>query len=534
MSTLRKFFRRLFGRKEIDRAVENADTTQDEAPIKTAKEAAVKQGTELPKTPPPVLNKDSISSSKTELRAGAEGEQRELPLFSERLNPATDGTTPSETDPPSSGDEDTFVIGVDFGTAFTKVVVGDGVGVRHWAVPVDQEQPRSYLFPGTLSINKGSAALGEGSGRNFDDIKLCLIKDEMSSETAPAAAAYLALILKRTRAFLVDEKIWSPRRSNPVWYINIGLPTGSYSKTNLTDLYIKITSAAWIASFSEKPITLDLTQELLNSVPTSWSTLVPEANDQELVRDPGTIDDTIHVFPEFVAQLAGYVRDSPQREDGLHLLLDVGSGTVDCSAFNIKKYDGENSFEILAKSVELTGVRFLQKARMDYPGAARWLPKLTEDQPDDREYAKRLGIAVADLQIFDTDFFDKFFKQIGAAMNETKRGGKVATGPDLGVPIFLCGGGSRYQGYNDVLMRFKKRGEKAGAWRVYKKRIDLPHKLRAPDLSTSDYDRLSVAYGLSFFPYNLGEIVRAQEQDSPAPPTVDESWRDRYIDKDQI
>ncbi len=533
MSTLRKFFRRLFGRKEIGLAVGNADTTQDEASVKPAKEAAVKQGTELPKTPPPVPKKDDISPSKTESRAGAEGEQHELPLFSERRDPATDDTKPSETDPPSSGDEDTFVIGVDFGTAFTKVVVGDGIGVRHWAVPRDQEQPRSYLFQGTLSTYPGNVALGEGDNHSIDDIKLRIINDEMSSETAAAAVAYLALILKRTRAFLVDEKIWSPRRSNPVWYINVGLPTDSYSDTTLGDLYTKITTAAWIASFSEKPITLELTQELLKSAPSSWSTLVPEAKDQELLRDPELLADSIKVFPEFVAQLAGYVR-SDQREEGLHVLLDIGSGTVDCSAFNIGNREGEQTYEVLSKSVRPLGVRFLQKARMDYPGAARWLPKLTEDQPDDREYAKRLGIAVADLQMFDTDFFDKFFKQIGAAMNETKRGGKVATGPDLGVPIFLCGGGSRYQGYNDVLMRFIKIGEEAGAWRLYKKRIDLPSNLRAPDLSTSDYDRLSVAYGLSFFPYNLGEIVKAQEQDSPAPPTVDESWRDRYIDKDQI
>jgi len=85
MSSLRKVFQRLFGKKEIDRAVENTDTKQEKA--------SVTQGTELPKIPSPVLKRDDISANKADARADAEREQHNLPLFSERRDPATERYT---------------------------------------------------------------------------------------------------------------------------------------------------------------------------------------------------------------------------------------------------------------------------------------------------------------------------------------------------------------------------------------------------------------------------------------------------------
>ena len=467
------------------------------------------------------------SKDKEPTPAIPEAAQHDPTRESDRLIPSAAISEKPQADLSSTADRETFVIGIDFGTAFTKVVVGDGVGIHHWAIPFDQSEPKSYLFPGILSVHHDSVKVDEGDGRAIDDIKLRIIENDIGPETMSAASAYLALILTKTRAFLIDTKIWSPHRAIPEWFINIGLPTDSYRDSDLQDLYIEITAAAWVASFSEDPITLELTQELHNTEKSSWFTLVPEAENH------GIPIENIAVFPEFVAQLAGYVR-SDQRENGLHLLLDIGSGTVDCSAFNIEERDGEDTFEVLAKSVRLLGVRFLQKARSEYPDTKSWLPKLTADQPDDDDYAASLGIPVDCLKSQDGDFFQRFFCQIGEAMKQTAQGGKVATGPELGVPIFLCGGGSRYYQYDDTLLEFIEIGLDAGAWRLYKKRIDVPGNLSATDLPKIDYDRLSVAYGLSIFPYNLGQVVEAQLKQQPVSPTVNDSWRDNYIDKDQV
>ena len=61
------------------------------------------------------------------------------------------------------------------------------------------------------------------------------------------------------------------------------------------------------------------------------------------------------------------------------------------------------------------------------------------------------------------------------------------------------------------------------------KSLDLPSKLVAPNLLVSDYDRLSVAYGLSFL--EIGKVLKA----TPMPdvlPNQETSWRGNYIDKD--
>lgn len=56
----------------------------------------------------------------------------------------------------------------------------------------------------------------------------------------------------------------------------------------------------------------------------------------------------------------------------------------------------------------------------------------------------------------------------------------------------------------------------------------LPKRLEAPGLARNDFDRLSVAYGLSFL--NLGQVLKSIPK-SVIPVTASDGWRDNYIDK---
>ena len=64
--------------------------------------------------------------------------------------------------------------------------------------------------------------------------------------------------------------------------------------------------------------------------------------------------------------------------------------------------------------------------------------------------------------------------------------------------------------------------------RVKVRPLTLPKRLEAPGLARNDFDRLSVAYGLSFL--NLGKVLKSVPK-SVIPVTVSDSWRDNYIDK---
>ena len=61
--------------------------------------------------------------------------------------------------------------------------------------------------------------------------------------------------------------------------------------------------------------------------------------------------------------------------------------------------------------------------------------------------------------------------------------------------------------------------------------LEVPRELVAPGLKSSEYDRLSVAFGLSFL--KLGSYVRSQDiPDLPRESAPD--YYDRFISKDQV
>ena len=64
--------------------------------------------------------------------------------------------------------------------------------------------------------------------------------------------------------------------------------------------------------------------------------------------------------------------------------------------------------------------------------------------------------------------------------------------------------------------------------RVSFRTLNKPSNLDAPGLSRMDFDRLSVAYGLSFL--DVGKVVKAIPRPQQLSVTSD-TWRDNYIDK---
>ena len=60
--------------------------------------------------------------------------------------------------------------------------------------------------------------------------------------------------------------------------------------------------------------------------------------------------------------------------------------------------------------------------------------------------------------------------------------------------------------------------------------MGVPDDLVADGIAEAEYDRLSVAYGLSRL--EVGKVVKAMPQPKLDIPPVN-SWRDNYTDKDQ-
>ncbi len=95
-----------------------------------------------------------------------------------------------------------------------------------------------------------------------------------------------------------------------------------------------------------------------------------------------------------------------------------------------------------------------------------------------------------------------------------------------GMPMFLCGGGSRSGFY--AKLRSDLHSARGFSWfGVTPKPLQKPRGLVAPGLPRAEYDRLSVAFGLSQL--KLDKLVIDVPALTEKPGAVD--FSDRYIEK---
>ena len=430
-----------------------------------------------------------------------------------------------------------LVIGLDFGTSFSKVIVGES-RVRY-AVPFDDYAlgGRSVLLPSVLSVahDTGECRLGidRRGGTMFDNLKMPLIERDFSENVQARAAAYLALVIRCSRNWLFDAHGSIYKGRNIEWFVNVGLPTDSFDDEQLTSVYLAIARTAWRVSVSPRVVTLQNVLAFLKKDATYRSQLHDEITELDLPHD------RIQAFPEFSAQLSGYVR-SPRRRDGLHVTVDVGGGTLDVAVFNVHERNGEDLFPIFARQVHPLGVRYLTTARLQ-PLCKEADQKHSpfDDLPPDDAFRERFGITTDQLENADQPFKNKVAGAIAEALDYTRQY-RYPTAPQWDVsssrygeplPGFFCGGGAKVDFYADILRGFEG---KRPPFKLRGSQLPVPDDLQIPGMSPKDYARLSVAYGLSFDPFDIAQIKRMNEIDDVPAEVIQSTFEQRYIDNSQM
>jgi hypothetical protein len=429
-----------------------------------------------------------------------------------------------------------LVVGLDFGTAFTKVVIGEQ-RVRY-AVPFAPYAPAAnpFLLPSALSIfgdaEECLLGLHEEANLRVGDLKMRLINRDFSEETRVYCAVFLTLVLRFVRGWILNTHATTYRGRAIVWLVNIGLPTDSYHDEELVGVYREIAQVAWTVSVLPGPVSLKRIQTYVRKGQFDVS-ILPVPFRHRLL-DP----QYIQPFPEFAVQLVGYVR-SPRRRESLHALVDIGAGTVDFTTFNVWREKGEDVFPIFARAVKPLGTHFLVEQRLN--GAQKrtaWRPSPFDDVPSDAVFRNRLALSPHQLGNIDRFVRTNVADLVREKLRYTKeRRTPLAAHWETGVPTFLCGGGTRVPCYVDVFRQF------AGARPPYKlapATLAAPDDLRAPDLPPQTYDRLSVAYGLSYIPDDIGRIFRMEEtrdfteEEARQQQGQTGSYRESFIDKDMM
>lgn len=394
-------------------------------------------------------------------------------------------------------------IGVDFGTAFTKVVIRAGVDLVpiEWsAVTRDDSETGRYVIPGfVVRAPDGEFCwrhLTEGDIRG--NLKLPVIEMAEADECPIATVAYLALVIRYARAFLYrNAEIGRKLVGRSLrWELNIGCPTEPHENPKVVDVFRRVVRTAWLLAAEDRVAEQD--------VVAAWS-LADRAIDLEA--EPG-------VVPEFVAQIAGYL-GSPQVKEGLHALIDIGAATLDVATFNVVLRNDRASpprIPIFFSAVRPLGTHYLRHnrhSRLDLD--LSWNDAAPVESSDD--FGQRNGKPLGEVIAADNDFAEKVSHSIFVIVNGTRTNARGDPGGAAwrdGLPIFITGGGSNCQVYRQAINMVQSKlrnalGQKKGHPNLFRFIELSPSSEKIQQLAESN--RLTVALGLTEDAENIARVI---------------------------
>ncbi len=458
-----------------------------------------------------------------------------------------------------------IVIGLDFGTSFTKTVLQDPNLRKAFAVPFDglSHPDNRYLLPSRLMLGQnGNWELAGWESKGIRGLKVPLMKNpeknislqvsgKLRTNAKELGAAFLALVLRRTRIWFLTKWKEAYGHSEIRWQLNLGIPALSYDEEKIKEAFLVAARAAWWLSIQDGPVTFSLARE---------------AAGRALHYDffPGIDRDFINVVPEVVAEVAGYARSSFRRP-GLHLIVDVGASTMDIATFRLDETSGELRYSFLWAEVNDNACHRLhrERTRKVQSELAVWLKAL------DRAHDHNVLGSHADYQppgILLGDVDEEFVSRAALPIRSSKKLGnevlmqsmsstsiphrspairklmaitKKKRDPNseewrTGVPLFVCGGGGELRLFREDVMRKVADGLKGYQWQGFRQmRLPMPDELTVDGLSEEDYHRLAVAYGLSFFFQDIGHIVPPSKiEDITVGPIKD--VEELFVEKEQV
>ena len=447
-----------------------------------------------------------------------------------------------------ANDRREIAIGLDFGTSSTKVVIGDSSLGKSFAVLFRNETDiSSYLLPSCLYETQSKVFSLIKGKREYTDLKLALLATPNDEERQLLVIAFLSLVIRYVRAWFFEEYSDVYKKCEIVWKVTLGLPAAYHLKNDTYSAFYDIAETAWVAAGLEGKIS----RASISQATTMMQNLRNYPENRTVENDI-----EVNVIPEIAAQVYGFAQSSgfDPKARNFYLMVDVGAGSVDASLFHIQKARGGKwDFRFYTSTVEPYGVMNLHRYRSEW-----WIDTL-KNKANNIAYKNKL---ISSLQqvMYATDnirkipesykdyfsgivpkhshvelnpdsyfFAKKILPQVrGKAYWQAWKSRLLMQNELKGIPVFYCGGGMRMNYYKQLQTELL--GMDGYSWlNAQPKSLDLPSKLVAPNLLVSDYDRLSVAYGLSFL--EIGKVLKA----TPMPdvlPNQETSWRGNYIDKD--
>ena len=467
-----------------------------------------------------------------------------------RIRPSHSGIEPQLTSVPSNAAD--IVLGLDFGTSTVKAVIRDATARQTYLVQFISDGAEPYLLPASAYRTGTTYSLDEGDCE-ISDIKLKLLacKARLPVGEFDDACAFLALVIRHCRGWFLDRYASLYRHHDLHWTLNVGVPASSYADDRIVDRFRRLAwAAANLASDAGKPqvrsddvtlyrqLSLDVYRKDIGAA---------EIGDFEF--QPADVD----VVPEIAAQVHGFVQSS--RWDGrtrpYMALMDIGAGTIDTAFFYVTNEERSRTrFVFYSSDVQPLGVVNLHRERLTWIRDA--ITRSCVGRPDVFAYLDYLESGVYRFQrvlesvvnyvpgleyvtsqahpLIDDEFFKKrVVAQLARCIMQGKMDHRFQASTLHAMRFFLCGGGSRMEFYKRTPAVFNE--NRSGGLSLATEELPVPPRFDAPSLPDEEFDRVSVAYGLSW--PSLGTIIRPQDI-PPLPPLPSTDYRDQLVGKEMV
>jgi hypothetical protein len=245
-----------------------------------------------------------------------------------------------------------IVIGVDYGTRFTKIAVGTGRERRVW-----EDERGKRLIPSVLYVASDGTVVSypdrpSSPSDKIEYLKMLLVERSddvftsvrprvngkpMKEAVRPLTAAFLAGLVQSVRASVLRQQPHLARRRIN-WFINVGAPVQHCDSHPHAFKEVAAVAFHWASQDGPTKIKLNELCEVYKDT----------ARSLDVNSSPAT------VMPELTAALHEFVRD-PNRADDLYGFFDIGGGTIDGAIFRINRSGAGFPLRIHAARVDHAG-----------------------------------------------------------------------------------------------------------------------------------------------------------------------------------
>jgi hypothetical protein len=412
-----------------------------------------------------------------------------------------------------------IVIGIDYGTRFTKVAVGrEGQEPVVWTAPGG-----AALIPSIVHITAEDDVLPWPEGApvgaiKIEYLKMLLAKPDDSVFDLPSsilagqkrdnvikalAALFLSEIIRRVQKSEREKP--HLRNANIRWLVNVGVPVEHFDAPE-RDVFQEVASVAFHWAGSPPP---DF------KVANLARTYQRQAATVDRNNSPAS------VFPELAAALTEYIHD-PNRPEGLFYgFCDIGGGTIDGAIFRLHRTSGLPRLAILSASVAPYGTAAVARGMVgkldgrlpaDKASALssqietllteKQAPPVGPQEPVARLLKKHDAEPRANVQNFVRRFVNE------ARLKRNVNGHTFAdpfTGEKIELRFFLAGGGAESGWYKIAILGLDPKDNQA-FYGVKKLRLETVK--RSVGFRGANFARFVIALGLTNLPDELEEASR--------------------------